>query len=110
MQTAVHVESLHEVKNIAVNQHTTVIGKVVAVDSAVKISSKKHPDGLTKQDCRNADSCGTCNSPPPPPPSQNKNCERLDALVKKTEAEHSFAEFRFFGAQISEHVIKHCPE
>ena len=58
--TAVHVESLPEINNTPVNQHITIVGKVVGIESAVKLSSKNHLDGLTKQECRIADTCGSC--------------------------------------------------
>ena len=57
--TAVHVESLSEINNTPVNQPITIVGKVIGIESAVKLSSKNHPDGLTKQDCRIADTCGS---------------------------------------------------
>ena len=56
----VRVESLAKVENITVNRCITVIGKVVAVQSAVKVSAKNCPEPLTKQDCTISDSCGTC--------------------------------------------------
>ena len=39
-----------------------------------------------------------------------ENGEKLAALVKKIEAECSFAELGFFGVQIREHIIKHFAE
>ena len=45
----VYVKSVDDVEKTAINQHITVIGKVVAVESAVNTPSRNRPDGLMKK-------------------------------------------------------------